>query len=85
MLKAATPLAVTLGLGERPREGWAAWKAAGADRYLLRYEMSDAALLRRLRPAHIYPSRIDALRVLQSLGFETGSGIMVGLPGQSYA
>ncbi|HAK96902.1 MAG TPA: [FeFe] hydrogenase H-cluster radical SAM maturase HydE [Planctomycetes bacterium] len=84
-IKAATPLAVTLGLGERPREDWAAWKAAGADRYLLRHETSDTALLRRLRPAHLYPSRIDALRVLQALGFETGSGIMVGLPGQSYA
>lgn len=84
-IKAETPLAVTLGLGERPPEDWAAWKAAGADRYLLRHETSDTALLRRLRPAHRYPSRIDALRVLLSLGYETGSGIMVGLPGQSYA
>ncbi len=84
-LKATTPLAVTLSLGERPRADYAAWRAAGADRYLLRHETSDAALLRRLRPTHIYSSRLEALEILKSLGFEAGSGIMIGLPGQSYA
>lgn len=49
-IKSETPLAVTLSLGERPDEDLAAWREAGADRYLLRFETSDAALYRRIHP-----------------------------------
>ena len=85
-IKAATPLAVTLSLGEREDGDLAAWRAAGANRYLLRFETSDQSLFNLIHPpVHGRPSdRVAILRQLKSLGYEAGSGIMVGLPGQSY-
>lgn len=85
-IKAETPLAVTLSLGERPERDLAAWREAGADRYLLRFETSDRALYDSLHPAlGGRPSdRIAILRQLRRLGYETGGGVMVGLPGQTY-
>jgi biotin synthase len=85
-IKTETPLAVTLSLGERADEDLAAWREAGADRYLLRFETSDRALFDLIHPPlHEAPSdRVAILRRLKALGYEAGSGIMVGLPGQSY-
>ncbi|MGI5816955.1 MAG: [FeFe] hydrogenase H-cluster radical SAM maturase HydE [Armatimonadota bacterium] len=86
-IKRQTPLAVTLSLGERPREDLVAWREAGADRYLLRFETSDPALYALihppLRPGE--PDRVERLRWLQELGYEAGGGVMIGIPGQSYA
>ena len=86
-VKAETGLAITLSLGERPDEDLAAWRAAGADRYLLRFETSDEALYRRIHPD--LPGRVSdrlaILRALQDLGYEAGTGIMVGVPGQTHA
>ncbi len=79
--------AVTLSLGERPDEDLAVWRRAGADRYLLRFETSDADLYRRIHPD--LPGRVSdrlaILRRLQELGYEAGTGIMVGIPGQTHA
>jgi biotin synthase len=85
-VKSETPLAVTLSLGERAEEDLVAWRNAGADRYLLRFETSDRTLYDRIHPPRgDRPSdRIAMLRQLQAIGYETGSGIMVGIPGQSY-
>ncbi|HSW64462.1 MAG TPA: [FeFe] hydrogenase H-cluster radical SAM maturase HydE [Dissulfurispiraceae bacterium] len=85
-IKAETPLAVTLSLGERFPEELAAWRGAGTDRYLLKFETSDDELYERIHPAlpnRVY-SRKGLLRILKELGYEVGSGIMIGLPGQSY-
>ena len=85
-IKNETPLAVTLSLGERFPEELAAWREAGADRYLLKFETSDDELYERIHPAlpnRAY-SRKGLLRILNELGYEVGSGVMVGLPGQSY-
>ena len=49
-IKSETPLAVTLSLGERPDKDLAAWRAAGADRYLLRFETSDHNLFEEIHP-----------------------------------
>lgn len=77
--------AVTLSLGERPDADLAAWREAGADRYLLRFETSDADLYRRIHPD--LPGRVSdrlaLFRRLQELGYEAGTGIMVGIPGQT--
>jgi biotin synthase len=85
-IKGETALAVTLSLGERPDADLAAWRAAGADRYLLRFETSDERLYRRIHPD--LPGRVsDRLAIiatLQSLGYEAGTGIMVGIPGQTH-
>ena len=85
-IKAETDLAVTLSLGERDEADWRAWRAAGADRYLLRFETSNRTLYERIHPpvAGVRSDRIADLRTLQALGYEVGSGVMVGIPGQTY-
>jgi len=82
-----TGLAVTLSLGERSPRELAQWRAAGAKRYLLRFETSDRALLKQIHPpiSDHAPDRFALLEVLRSLGYETGGGVMVGLPGQTFA
>lgn len=76
-------LAITLSLGERVFQDYRAWKEAGAHRYLLKLETSDAALHARLRPGRTFEDRFQCLRWLKELGYQTGSGNMIGLPGQS--
>lgn len=85
-IKAETPLAVTLSLGEREAEALAAWREAGADRYLLRFETSDPALFASIHPpfGELSNDRMALLRCLRDLGYEIGSGVMVGIPGQTY-
>lgn len=82
-IKAQTHLAVTLSVGERTREEYAAWKQSGADRFLLRHETSDPDLFARIRPGRQLKDRIQCLLWLRELGYQVGSGFMVGLPGQS--
>ena len=86
-IKSETPLAVTLSLGERTDAELAAWREAGANRYLLRFETSDRALFDAIHPplGNRPCDRIKILRRLKALGYEAGSGIMVGIPGQTYA
>ncbi len=85
-VKSETPLAVTLSLGERPYEDLVAWREAGADRYLLRLETSDQDLYERIHPSlpGRKSDRIAILGELRELGYEVGSGVMIGIPGQSY-
>ncbi len=86
-IKQQTPLAVTLSLGERRPEELAAWRAAGADRYLLRFETSNRELYARLHPPRAgepATDRIALLRTLRQLGYEVGSGVMIGIPGQTF-
>ncbi len=85
-IKAATPLALTLSVGERTEPELQAWKDAGADRYLLRFETSDAGLYRTIHPDRDGKNsdRIALLRQLRRMGYEIGSGVMVGIPGQRY-
>lgn len=85
-IKATTPLAVTLSLGERSQGDLRTWKEAGADRYLLRFETSSRTLYRSIHPDRgvKVSDRMTILGQLRQLGYETGSGVMVGIPGQSF-
>ena len=74
---------VTLSVGEHSRAAYALWKEAGAVRFLLKHETADPLLYEALHPGHALAERIASLRVLQRLGYEVGSGFMIGLPGQS--
>lgn len=76
-------VAVTLSVGELSYNDYAILKEAGADRYLLKFETSDEALFKKLKPDTTLEKRIQCLRWLKEIGYETGSGIIVGLPGQS--
>ena len=86
-IKAEWPdCAVTLSLGERSRESYAALRDAGADRYLLRHETADAAHYGSLHPSAMsYDNRMRCLRDLKELGYQVGCGFMVGPPGQTAA
>ncbi len=124
-IKAETPLAVTLSLGERSEEELAEWRRAGADRYLLRFETSNQKLFQRIHPPKadvpsaakrqvdakqqlggtslseakgvvgrettpfaslrdVPHARLVILQTLCRLGYEVGSGVMIGIPGQTY-
>lgn len=85
-IKAETPLAVTLSLGERADADLVAWREAGADRYLLRFETSNRQLYDRIHPPRpgTTSDRLAILRRLRELGYEVGSGVMIGIPGQTY-
>ncbi|MDD7362798.1 MAG: [FeFe] hydrogenase H-cluster radical SAM maturase HydE [Peptoniphilus sp.] len=76
--------AVTLSVGERPKSVYAMWKEAGADRFLLRHETFDEAHYGKLHPrAMDRTRRIRCLEDLKDLGYQVGSGFMVGSPYQT--
>jgi biotin synthase len=123
-IKSETPLAVTLSLGERDDDDLAAWREAGADRYLIRFETSNRQLFEQIHPRlkgergegraeraansgqwsvvsgqngtaksnpqSLIPNpslshpRMAILAALRRLGYEVGSGVMIGIPGQTY-
>lgn len=76
-------VALTLSIGERSFEDYAAFKAAGADRYLLRIETTDPILYENMHPGMSLQNRKQCLYNLKNLGFETGTGCLIGLPGQT--
>jgi biotin synthase len=82
-IKDETGLVITLSTGEWPLKTFELFKDAGADRYLLKHETSDGHLYKRIKSGGDQSYRIKCLKHLKSIGFETGSGVMVGLPGQT--
>ena len=75
---------VTLSLGEQDEETYRRWREAGAHRYLLRIETSNRDLYASLHPAdHSWERRRDCLRALRRCGYQVGTGVMAGLPGQT--
>ena len=76
-------LALTLSIGEKSYEEYKAYKDAGADRYLLRIETTDRELYKKLHPSMSLENRVRCLNDLKTLGFEVGTGCLVGLPHQS--
>lgn len=79
----AMDVALTLSIGEREYSEYRAFRNAGADRYLMRIETTDVDLYHRLNPGMSWQHRHECLMMIGELGYELGSGIMVGLPGQS--
>jgi biotin synthase len=82
-IKMDTGLAITLSIGERSKEEYRAFHEVGADRYLLKYETTSESLYRTLRPERRLDDRLRSLTALKKLGYEVGTGNIVGLPGQS--
>lgn len=76
-------VAITLSIGERSYDDYKAFREAGADRYLMRIETTDKALYHKLDPHMSWDNRFNCLMQLKELGYELGSGIMVGLPEQT--
>jgi len=79
-------LRITLSLGEHTEEVYKGWFDAGANRYLLRVETSSKELYEKLHPQdgrHLFEERMKSLDVLMKLRFQTGTGVMIGLPFQT--
>lgn len=79
-------LGITLSCGEQSDETYRRWKEAGSHRYLLRIESSNKDLYYKIHPEnklHDFDIRLNALQSLKNLGYQTGTGVMIGLPTQT--
>lgn len=74
---------LTLSFGEQTLDTCRQWREAGAVRYLLRIETTDPGLYAALHPEGTLDGRKAALGRLRAAGFQVGTGVMIGLPGQS--
>ena len=82
-IKQSTDIAVTLSFGERGIDEYRAWKIAGADRYILKFETSNTKKYSKDRSKKKLSDRIQHLKYLQRLGYQVGSGNIIGLPSQT--
>ncbi|NOZ45562.1 MAG: [FeFe] hydrogenase H-cluster radical SAM maturase HydE [Chlorobi bacterium] len=79
-------LGITISLGEQTEETYKRWFESGAHRYLLRIESSSKELFEKIHPVnkkHSFERRLECLYALQEVGYQTGTGVMVGLPFQT--
>ena len=79
-------LGITLSVGEHKPEVYRRWFDAGAHRYLLRVETTNSKLYRKIHPddnRHDFRRRLNCLKSLQDIGYQTGTGVMIGLPFQT--
>ena len=79
-------LGITLSVGEQKPGVYKRWFEAGAHRYLLRIETTNESLYAKIHPndeMHSFGKRLDCLKSLQDIGYQTGTGVMIGLPFQT--
>lgn len=79
-------LSITLSLGEQNPDTYKKWFDAGAERYLLRIETSNRELYQKIHPCnheHSFDNRVSALTNLKDIGYQLGTGVMIGLPMQN--
>lgn len=80
-------LGITISLGEQTEETYKRWFKSGAHRYLLRIESSNKVLYNQIHPdndEHDFEDRMNCLHLVKKVGYQTGTGVMVGLPWQTY-
>ncbi|MDA3883835.1 MAG: [FeFe] hydrogenase H-cluster radical SAM maturase HydE [Bacteroidales bacterium] len=81
-------IGITLSLGEQTEETYQRWFNSGAHRYLLRIETTNSNLYKEIHPnniRHNFETRLQCLELLKKIGYQVGSGVMVGLPFQTYS
>ena len=79
-------LGITMCVGEQREEAYRRMREAGASRYLLRIETTNKELYHKIHPQdelHSFETRVECLRSLRRVGFQVGTGVMIGLPGQT--
>lgn len=80
-------LGITLSCGEQSKETYQRWFDSGAHRYLLRIESTNRELYKKIHPHndfHSFERRLEALGFLRETGYQVGTGVMIGLPFQTY-
>ncbi|MBL4903087.1 MAG: [FeFe] hydrogenase H-cluster radical SAM maturase HydE [Desulfocapsa sp.] len=82
-IKSQHDVAVTLSVGDRGLDEYAYWAECGADRCLIKLETSNPELYEKIRSGASFEERLDRITSLRELGYEIGSGIIVGLPGST--
>ncbi|AEE15125.1 Radical SAM domain protein [Thermodesulfobium narugense DSM 14796] len=82
-IKRLHDVAITLSLGERSCDDYKRLYEAGADRYLMKHETMNEELYEKMRPGRKLKDRLKALEYLREIGFQVGTGNIVGLPGQT--
>jgi biotin synthase len=75
-------VAVTLSIGERGFDEYKSWKIAGADRYFLKHETANQDLYKEYHSRSKFEDRINQLKYLKHIGYQAGTGCIIGLPGQ---
>lgn len=76
-------LGITLSLGEQTTKTYKRWYEAGAHRYLLRIESSNPEIYAKIHPYdHKWSDRLECINSLHEIGYQIGTGVMIGLPGQ---
>lgn len=78
-------MAITLSAGMQSYDTYKKWRLAGADRYLMRFETSNRELFAKVRPGTTLDERLQALEWLRDLGYQVGTGHLIGLPRQTNA
>jgi len=82
-IKSELDVAVTLCVGAKTPDCYRMWRQAGADRYLIKHEAANWRLYEQLHPDSHLPERLAALESLRALGYQIGTGNVIGLPGQT--
>ncbi len=82
-IKNSHDVAVTLSVGDRGLDEYAYWAQCGADRCLIKLETSNPQLYEKIRSGESFEARLDRIKSLHDMGYEIGSGIIVGLPGSN--
>ncbi len=80
-------LGITISLGEQSDETYAQWFQSGAHRYLLRIETTNEVLYKQIHPnndIHDFENRLRCLKAIKKIGYQAGTGVMVGLPWQTF-
>lgn len=80
---AKTGMSITLSCGEMSFDDYKHLRQCGAERYLLKHETADEKIYSSLHRTSSLQNRVACLKNLKRLGFETGSGFMIGLPNQT--
>ena len=79
-------LGMTLCMGEQSEEVYKKWFDAGGHRYLLRIETTNKELYEKIHPQndlHSFDKRVECLKSLRKIGYQVGTGVMMGIPGQT--
>jgi biotin synthase len=79
-------MAITLSCGEQSLETYQRWFESGAKRYLLRIETTNQNLYEQIHPKdknHSFGKRLKCIEYIQRTGYQTGTGVMIGIPGQT--
>jgi len=82
-IKSQFDVAITLSLGERAFGDYDLWRNCGADRYLLKHETANIEIYKQIHPYQKLENKIAHLKYLKSIGFQIGSGNIIGLPNQT--